>query len=165
VDRQILEMRRALQQRLLRLERNVRFLKRRVRYPGAMQSCDCDDLLSFPLPSDMVVGSITVDPGRWLVITEAMLFKSVNFNGTEGLTVEQVVRSTDGSLTESTYSLTNKSAYTVHASATAMYLPVTVVRAYSFPDTRVVTMRIFGLRDVASAACNIINITFQILPF
>jgi hypothetical protein len=164
VDRQLLEMRRALQQRLLLLERNVRFLKRRVRYPGAMQSCDCPDLVAFPLPSDMVVGSITVDPGRWLVVTEAMLFKSVGYNGTEGLTVQQVVRGTGGAL-QSTYSLTNKSAYTIHASGTAINLPVTVVRAYSFPATRVVTMRIFGLRDVASAACNITNITFQILPF
>ena len=166
MDRQLLEMGRALRQRILKLERDVRFLRRRVRFPGATQALTLADLNSVSVPGiTTVVGSIDVDPGRWLAITEAALFKSTGFNGTEGLTITQrIIRLHDG-VTQSAASMTNKSAYTANGSATSMTIPVSFVRAYSLEASSRVQMEILTMRDGTTVTGDIVDMTFQLLPF
>jgi hypothetical protein len=166
MDRQLLEMRRALRQRILKLERDVRFLRRRVRFPGSMQEVSIEDLASLAVPSAVtVVGSVDVDSGRWLAISEATLVKNTGFNGTEGLTVAQrIIRLSDGEL-QSALSMTNKSAYTANGSATHMAIPVTFVRAYSLQAPCRVQMEIVTSRDAGSVLCNVEDMAFQLLPF
>ena len=165
MDRQLLEMGRALRQRLLKLERDVRFLRRRVRFPGAMQSVDVADLIDFPLPSSTVVASINLDPGRWLVITEAMLWMTSGFNGTEGITVFQEIVDADSDHVAITNSMTNKRTYTLNGTGTYQSIPVSFVRAYSFSVERRVQMQVNGLRQGAATTGDVINMTFQVLPF
>lgn len=166
MDRQLLEMGRALRQRILKLERDVRFLRRRVRFPGAMQEVRIADLNSLAVPSAVtVVGSIDVDAGRWLVVAEATLAKSTGFNGTEGIAVyHRITRLSDGDVL-SAAAMTNKSAYTANGSATYMAIPVSFVRAYSLDAPCRVQMEIVTMRDVGAVLCDVVNMTFQLLPF
>ena len=85
-SRHLPEMGRARQQRDLSVERRLRFLARRTRYPSVSRSTSLDQI-DVNTGSTAVYLSLTVDRGGWLILASLNIFFEAGTNGEESATM------------------------------------------------------------------------------
>jgi hypothetical protein len=78
MDRQLLEVRRAFTQKIAKLERDMRFLKRRVQFPGAVCSRRRVDIGPRIPSTDRALISCDLAPGRWRIDFTAQVHPTAN---------------------------------------------------------------------------------------